>query len=182
MTLNRARGFTAIELLVVTIIAGVLMALTTPLLARMLNEADAATTSRLLHSHLYLARSTAIARRQQVVVCAAQGNHCGDNVDWSEGWWVFVDRNRNRRLDDGDERVRFGEALRHKVRIRQGSGRRGRALRFKPGGDAWPSTSFAVCASASGDTARAVVLYYTGRARISSNSPAKNGVSCSWFQ
>jgi len=180
MTANSARGFTAIELLVVTIIAGVLMALTTPLLARMLNEADSATTSRLLHSHLYLARSTAIARRQHVVVCAADGDQCGDNIDWSNGWWVFVDHNRNRKLDDGDVRLRFGEALRQKVRIRQGSGRRGRALRFKPGGDAWPSTTFSVCASTQAKTARAVVVYYTGRVRISGSRPGRRGVDCSW--
>ncbi len=181
MAVRGKSGFTAIELLAVIAIVGVLMATTAPLLGFALNEADAAASSRLLHNHLYLARSTAIARRADVVVCAAEGQSCTQHTDWSNGWWVFIDNNRNRRIDSGDTRLRYGEALRGKIRIRQGSGGRGRSIRFKPAGDAWPSTTFSVCANADSQSARAVVVYYTGRVRISANRPGNRKVACDWY-
>ena len=48
-----------------------------------------------------MARSTAIMRRAQVVVCPrTEDFQCRDDRDWSQGWIVFTDDDGNRQPDE----------------------------------------------------------------------------------
>ncbi|MEZ5629792.1 MAG: GspH/FimT family pseudopilin [Burkholderiaceae bacterium] len=95
-----ASGFTAIELLVVISILGILAALAAPSFKSLIEQWRVRQVAESLQSTLYFARSEAIRRSGGVVVqkLANNTNGCstasGSN-DWGCGWFVCVDADNN---------------------------------------------------------------------------------------
>ena len=90
-----ARGFTAIELMVVVSILAVLAALAAPSFTPLIERWRVRQTVEGLQSTLFYARSEAIKRGGNVVV---QKNSCpevSDDGDWDCGWYVCDDTNND---------------------------------------------------------------------------------------
>jgi len=106
-------GFTLIELLVTVSISAILLGIAVPSFQTFVldNRSSAQITSLL--STLYLARSEAIKRDEWVVVCKknADSDNCVTSGDWTQGWIVFVDTNRNAFVDAGEEILRVRGSL-----------------------------------------------------------------------
>lgn len=100
----KAAGFTLIEAMVVVAIAAITLTLGIPTFGDALQRQRVSTTMHLLSADMAMARSTALMRRSQVVVCPrADQAVCAGDGDWSRGWLVFKDPDGNRRPDaDGD--------------------------------------------------------------------------------
>lgn len=102
---NRYRqGLTAVEMLVVLVIAGVLAALATPSLVSIANTLRQKAALNMLVSDLNFARSEAIKRNARVLVCArsstdatvANETDCAkSSPNWASGWLVCVDTTSN---------------------------------------------------------------------------------------
>jgi type IV fimbrial biogenesis protein FimT len=96
----QVQGFTLVELVVTLAIAGVLLAYAIPsfrdfgLRQKVSNEAN-----ELLGDLMY-ARVTAIKEGQSVVVLSNNG------TDWSNGWRIFIDNNRDLTFNAGDIALR----------------------------------------------------------------------------
>lgn len=90
------RGFSLVELLVVTAISAVLVSIAMPSIGAMLvAQKSASTTNRFLAS-LHLARGEAIKRNGRVVMCkSSDGAQCTTSGGWEQGWLLFHDRNNN---------------------------------------------------------------------------------------
>lgn len=101
----RERGFTLIEAMLVLLVAAVLMGIAAPSLRGWLLQQHLSTSTNSLISAFHLARQTAIQSHQAVSLCAGHEGTCHSKAawDWSKGWIVFYDRNRNGILD-GEER------------------------------------------------------------------------------
>jgi type IV fimbrial biogenesis protein FimT len=111
-----AAGFTLIEMLVAIAIAAILLALAAP------SFEDAAVGSKVSDIATKVAvaannaRSEAIKRNGEVVVCmSADGENCTTTGSWEQGWIAFVDRNprngaREPSATSPDEPVVFREA------------------------------------------------------------------------
>jgi type IV fimbrial biogenesis protein FimT len=88
---------TAIEMLIVVAALGLLVLVTVPGSAMLVERYRLKAASHELARGLSLARSEAIKRGSIVRLCpSANGRDCRDDGDWSQGWLVFSDGN-----DDG---------------------------------------------------------------------------------
>ena len=102
------RGFSAIEILVVLVIAGVLMALAVPALRDLVQSNRTLSETSALASDIELARSTAIQTGTAVSMCASSNASTCNVTDgnWHSGWLAFNDINGNARLDPGETIIR----------------------------------------------------------------------------
>lgn len=95
-----ARGFSLIEGLLATAIAGVLAASALPRLAGALDREQLTATVNELLFAVNLARAEATARKTRVAIAPRASN------DWTRGWHVFVDLDGDGRLDADEPIVR----------------------------------------------------------------------------
>jgi type IV fimbrial biogenesis protein FimT len=98
-----SKGFTLLEMLVVTVIAAVLVGIAVPSLAGVMNSIKLSSASNSFLSYLHLARSEAIKRNARVALCkSADSLTCTSVGGWAQGLLVFHDRNNNGLLEAGE--------------------------------------------------------------------------------
>ena len=162
--LQKAKGLSLIELMIVLSIAAILATIGVPAFAGLLAESRITAKSNLLMAHIQYARHSAVKLQTQVVACPSVDQfHCSGNR-WDQGWIIFVDRNNNRRPDTAADVLRVvgpdASLLMH-------SGGRYR-VRFQPGGGAFGTNlTIRVCDPSGRAKPRAVVVSNPGRARVS---------------
>jgi type IV fimbrial biogenesis protein FimT len=107
---SAAAGFTLIELLVTVAVTAVLLGLAVP------SFLDLSVRNRLsgyandLIASVHLARSEAVRRGSPISICKSDdGASCAGS--WSDGWIVFVDRNSDSVVDDGEDILKVFGAL-----------------------------------------------------------------------
>lgn len=171
-TLARRRsqlGFTLHELLVSLAIGGSVTAGAAGLYDFVQEHRSTAAVNELV-GHLSLARSEAVKRGVEVVVCASKdGEECADADDdytpW-DGYLAYVDGNDNGNLDAADTLLRFAVVKNGDLAARTSTHRR--KVTFQPSGLAPGSTiTFAFCDRRGARGARYVTVQNGGRARVS---------------
>lgn len=94
------KGFTLTELLVVSAIVAILLAIGVPSYRYITNSYRMSAEVNSLLGDLQYARAEAIKEGQPVTVCtSANGTTCAGGNSWSVGWIVFSDANGNRTVD-----------------------------------------------------------------------------------
>lgn len=87
---DRETGHSVIQMLMVLAVLALLAGMSLPAFSGLLDRVRADRVRMQLLSAFAAARSTALARRQPVSVCASDdGARC--TADWSAGWLVFLD-------------------------------------------------------------------------------------------
>ena len=99
--MDKEPGFTLIELLVTIVVATILLAVGVPAFQSFIKNNRVTAQTNDLVSAIQLARSEALKRGVNTVVCASiDQKSCSNNKDtWAAGWIVFSDLNRNNVLD-----------------------------------------------------------------------------------
>lgn len=158
------KAFTLFELLTVVSILAVILAMAVPLMRNQTADGRITESINLLMSTMRTARSEAIARFEiNIVVCArGTGSSCGTN--WSAGWMIFVDSNRDDSRDDDEEILRLVTLPEQDLWITLLGGKAGKII-FVDDGMSQPA-SVVVCDNRGNTQAKAVVINGAGHARI----------------
>lgn len=105
-------GFTAIELIAIVTIVGILLAVAIPSFQSLIQRQRLTTAANALFMAVNLTRSEAIQRGTRVDLVPA-----GDGHSWNDGWVIFVDTNGNRRPDAGETIVFMHDPVDRDLRI-----------------------------------------------------------------
>ncbi len=101
--MKKLSGFTLVELMVVVAIAGMVMAFAIPAMGTFIKNERLVTQINTLVGHLAYARSEAVTRRQQVILCASSPplTSCS-GTNWADGWILFIDADNDSTFDAGE--------------------------------------------------------------------------------
>lgn len=177
MKLPRPTGYSLYELLMTLLLVSLTFGLGVPSFARI--AADQRLRAQLdpLFHAVHRARKASLTRRQVVTLCpSGDGSDCDDTADWSRGWILFVnaDRDYPARRDDDEALLAVHEG---DPRVQVSANRRSFTLR----GINLRATNGTVvfCDRAGRTAARALVISYTGRPRVARADTAGRAYRCS---
>lgn len=163
-----SKGFTLAELLVSLSILAITLALAAPSFGNLLKANRTAALINDLITDLQLARSEAIKRNKTVTLCKSS-NKQSCNGNWSDGWIIFSDTDRDRRIDREDRLIAVSDAVGRSLDIDWNAFRSDNYIQFDSQGFIHSNNgTFKVCPSDhDARQARAVIINRLGRARSS---------------
>ncbi len=116
------RGFTLVELMVTLAVAAVLLTVGVPETINFLMTNRLATQSNDILVSVSLARSEALKRASNVVVCSSSnGTSCSGSNDWENGWLAFADTDGDNTLDGGEPILTVMQAFSPGTKVEVGS-------------------------------------------------------------
>jgi type IV fimbrial biogenesis protein FimT len=99
-SMRNCSGFTVIELVVTVALVVILASIAVPAYTSMMTRNRMVAEINDLVGSLHFARSEAIKRGLDVVVCkSSDGNTCTTAGDWSQGWVIFQDTDSSQTRD-----------------------------------------------------------------------------------
>ena len=173
------RGYTLHELMVTLAIAGSLGTLAAGA-GNLIERNRLVAITNTLVGHLHLARSEAVTRGMRITLCQSpDGRACGRSDQWERGWLLFVDNNRNRRIDRNEKIVYTHASLAPGYTLRwRGSMGSNYYLSFKPNGGTNKVGTFSLCGPDGASQARTVIVFRSGRVRTSTRKPGGKPPDC----
>lgn len=170
------RGHTLTELLLTILIAGIVMTLAIPSMGDVLaRQRQRAEIDALFHA-FHTAKKESVMRQIVVSLCASSdGERCDHSTDWSAGWMMFVneDRDEPAQRDTGEARLAWRQPADH-ILIR--SNRRSYTLRSTR--RRATNGTVVVCDEKQRAEPRAVVVSVLGRPRVTAENRYGSAYSC----
>ena len=172
----RIKGFTLYELmltlLLMALLAGAAIPSFSALIARQRQRVE---IDALFHA-VHQARLESIMRRRTVALCpSTDGSACADSTDWSGGWLMFENRDRDSPAQvDSNEPILLQHAGDNRIIIqanRKSFTLRATFLRATNG-------TLVICDPLDRVAARALVISYTGRPRVARHTRQGELYSC----
>jgi type IV fimbrial biogenesis protein FimT len=164
-------GFTLVELLIVVSILAILLSLAVPAFGRLVASVRIRAEASNLMSAVHLTRSEAIKRNRKVSLCP-YNNEVSPGActrDYADGWVVFVNPDRDRELDEGEQVLARGSALPagFNVSNRKGNRAADELITYYGDGSSRRNLTLMVCSTAHpGVESWSVVLNLVGRPRM----------------
>lgn len=168
-------GFSLVEVVVSLSIAGILGVMAASAGNMLHSNATIAELNGLMADMAY-ARVVAIKYQQTITICASDdGNNCNKDSAWERGWIIFTDEDRDRLRDADDQLLRVQGPLIKGTRLIQGSGYY-YYMMYRPTGSVYPNATFTFCHGPG--YRRAIIIFRTGRARVSTVSSSGDALEC----
>jgi type IV fimbrial biogenesis protein FimT len=169
-------GYSLYELMVTIGISSIILAIGTPSFAALAARNRLHVEINALFHAIHVARKESIMRREVVSICpSADGRQCQPGRDWSVGWLMFNNRDRDEPpMVDADESVLQVHQVSSAVQLsanRRGFTLRATYLRATNG-------TIVACDRASRTPARALVISYTGRPRVALETTRGQPYTC----
>jgi type IV fimbrial biogenesis protein FimT len=190
--MRRHRGFTIIELMATLAVGAILVVLAVPSFTQMIQNNRLTTQINEFVSALQLARSEAVKRNENVVLCATDDPNaapldCTAGADWETGWIIFADAD-----DDGvpsataDQCNAGADCI---LAVNSGVASTSNTLRgdpaavadsiaYLPSGVSDAAGTFILCDERGAAHAKAVVVSNTGRPRSSEKKADGTALTC----
>jgi type IV fimbrial biogenesis protein FimT len=104
---RRQGGFTLVETMTTLAVASVLVSAAVPPMQDFITRNRMSAEVNTFVASLYLARSEAVKRLQNVKVCPANSDYsaCSGSTEWQGGWMVFLDVNNDDSVTSGEDMV-----------------------------------------------------------------------------
>jgi type IV fimbrial biogenesis protein FimT len=169
-------GYSLYELIMTLALVGLILTLGLPSFGSLVADKRLRVETDALFHAIHLARKSSIVRRRVVSLCpSGDGRSCNPGYDWSEGWLVFanVDRDDPPQVDENEpviSRHSVGDTV-HILANRRGFTLRSTELRATNG-------TLVVCDRTGRATPRALVVSYTGRPRVTRSDSRGNDYRC----
>lgn len=169
--MRNQHGLTLVELVMTVTIAAVGLALALPAFDSVQQRTRAATARHSITTALMTARSSAVMRRQPVTACpSADGVRCSGDRDWSQGWIVYHDPNRQPQPPSSAHVLRRFDSLSPSLSMTSSAGRT--LVRYQRDGRAsGTNVSLRLCSSRDRQLLATVVVNNAGRARSETSRP-----------
>ncbi|MFC7299748.1 GspH/FimT family pseudopilin [Herminiimonas aquatilis] len=170
-------GFSIVELMVILMIAGILMAIAVPSFQSMIQRHRLITATNALFMAVNLTRSEAIHRGIRVDMIPA-----GDGSQWSNGWIIFIDEDNDQRPDTNETVIYSYGGLHRDLRITPSfTDSKVQYIAFNGTGRTRTNANSQTSQSGNwlleaGTQSRKVVINFLGRPRVC--DPGKDASSC----
>lgn len=172
------RAFSLHEALVTLAVVSTLTTIAVPSFQQIISKQRMTGAINSLITALHLARSEAIKRRDDAVLCPSiDGRACiNGGSDWHDGYMLYIDHNNNRDIDGAEPVIQiFGTT--HGLRLINTSNRD--HVRYKSNGMAsFTNTTFIVCDIHGRSVPKAVVIANSGRVRTATRMPGGGSIAC----
>ena len=167
-------GYSLYELLMTLALFALVLAAAVPSFGALVAHNRVRTEVDALFHAVHLARKESIVRRRVMTICpTTDGAGCGARDAWSAGWLLYVDVDRNGRLDPAEPVVRHVEVQpTHRVVANRD--------RFSLRATEKRATNGTVifCDHKRRARSRALVISYTGRPRVAYEDPRGRAYDC----
>jgi len=173
---NAIRGLSLLEVIAALSVAALLLTVGVPTFHGIINNSRRTATINDLVATVQIARTTAIRRNRQLVICPDDGRpRCDGSADWSQGWLVFVNEDFDRppSLDDNETVIHRHGPL---APLRVYSNRS--YFAFHRIGLRSTNGTLTLCDNRGSTQARAVIISYTGRPRVSARKADGSPLEC----
>ncbi len=166
--MQRQKGFSLIELMVTIAIGAIILSVGVPSFRSVVMDNRLVTQANQFVTSINLARSTAVRYQRNATVCASANFDaavptCSASTDWSNGWIVWVDKDRDLVTDAAEVVAVFGPATDTLAFTSTATGFTydARGFSLAGGGD------FALCDGRTAETGRLIRVNSVGRTNIS---------------
>lgn len=160
------RGLTLVELCATLLVASVALALALPAMADLQDRVRRQAALHALTASLAGARIAAVGRGRPVTACPSRdGRRCRDDLDWRDGWIVYVDPDRRPQPASPADILQHAPPLPRGLALWSSPGRH--RVRFQPDGMAGGSNvSLRLCSAGAAPRQHATVtISLSGRTR-----------------
>ncbi len=157
-------GFTLIELLVTIAVGAIVLAIGVPSFQNLIQTNQLATQTNKFISSLNYARSEAVKRKQNVIICPSSAlDSCNAGNAFENGWLVYVDTDRSSNFSAGDTSLWLNSALSNSLSLASNQAQIEFNARGRPSGT---QGSITICVDDDINLARVVVLSPSGNIRL----------------
>jgi len=175
-------GLTLLELIVTLAIMAIVISIIPSVSAAFIHSNRVTAAVNLIAGDMSYARSEAVMRGQNVQLCkSSNGTKCIRTSQWESGWIIFVDENKNRKREEYEEILKYQPKLSQINITYKGSGS-SNYIRFRADGQTGVNGTFAFCSDQTGLYKKALILFRTGRLRLSKTRTKGKSISCSAFR
>lgn len=174
--MQRANGYSLLDMLMTLAVAGVLVVVAWPGFANLiLDQRMTATMNAFIHG-IHLAKSTSRMTQRETALCKSDdGKNCRHEGDWQNGWLVFANHAEEYppRVDPSDRIIEVNAAWRSgEITANR------KSFIFRPFDKRATNGTLIFCDRRGPEHARAVIISYTGRPRVQAASQLDKPFTC----